>query len=76
MECFLELKSISQALVQLGPQEFFNMISPNALLGSQKGRELLTNAAFDTALEKIFTDIKTKKFYEEVIVQQLDANKT
>ena len=68
MECFLELKSISQALVQLGPQEFFNMISPNALLGSQKGRELLTNAAFDTALEKIFTDIKTKKFYEEVEV--------
>ena len=66
MECFLELKSISQALVTLGPKEFFNLISPNALVGSQKGRELLTNKAFDSALEQIFLDIKSKKFYEEV----------
>ena len=66
MECFLELKSISQALVTLGPKEFFNLISPNALVGSQKGRKLLTNKAFDSALEQIFLDIKSKKFYEEV----------
>jgi len=36
MECFLELKSISQAFVTMGPVEFFKLISPNALIGSQK----------------------------------------
>ena len=68
MECFLELKSISQAIVTLGPEAFFNLISPNALIGSQKGRELLLGAEFDQALEKIMTDINNKKFYSEVEV--------
>ena len=71
MECFLELKSISQAFVNLGPQGFFNLISPNALIGSQKGRNMLLGESFDRALEQIFIDIKNKKFYKEV---EIDAN--
>lgn len=71
MECFLELKSISQAFVTLGPQAFFNLISPNALIGSQKGRELLMGEGFDGALEQIFIDIKNKQFYKEV---EIDAD--
>jgi ketol-acid reductoisomerase len=68
MECFLELKSISQALVTLGPEEFFKLISPNALIGSEKGQEILLGAHFDEALNKLFTDIKNKKFYKETEV--------
>ena len=71
MECFLELKSISQAFVNLGPQAFFNLISPNALIGSQKGRKLLLGESFDTALEQILIEIKNKQFYKEV---EIDAN--
>lgn len=71
MECFLELKSISQAIVTLGPEAFFNLISPNALIGSQKGRELLLGSEFDQALEKIMEDINSKKFYSDV---EIDAD--
>jgi ketol-acid reductoisomerase len=71
MECFLELKSITQAFVNLGPQGFFKLISPNALIGSEKGRELLMDESFDQALEQIFNDIKDKHFYKEV---EIDAD--
>lgn len=71
MECFLELKSISSAFVTLGPKGFFNLISPNALIGSQKGRQMLMDKSFDEALEKILVDIKNKQFYKEV---EIDAD--
>lgn len=71
MECFLELKSISSAFVTLGPQAFFNLISPNALIGSQKGRHKLLDKSFDDALEQILIDIKNKEFYKEV---EIDAD--
>lgn len=66
MECFLELKSISQAIVTLGPEAFFNLISPNALIGGIKGRDLLLGKEFDAAMEKLITDINNKSFYQEV----------
>ncbi len=66
MECFLELKSISQAIVTLGPEAFFNLISPNALIGSQKGKELLLGKEFEAGLEKIMRDINDRSFYKEV----------
>lgn len=68
MECFLELKSISQAIVTLGPEAFFKLISPNALIGSQKGRKLLLGSEFDKALETLIEEINSKKFYKEVEV--------
>lgn len=71
MECFLELKSISAAFVQLGPEAFFKLISPNALIGAEKGRDLLLGPNFDTQLEKIWQDIENKKFYKEV---EVDSN--
>ena len=71
MECFLELKSITHAFVTLGPQAFFNLISPNALIGSQKGRKILLGDSFNKDLEQILIDIKNKQFYKEV---EIDAN--
>lgn len=72
MECFLELKSIAQALVTLGPEEFFNLISPNALIGSEKGQEILLNSHFDEALNQLFADIKNKKFYKETEIDHTE----
>ena len=66
MECFLELKSISKAFVSLGPEEFFKLISPNALIGSQKGRKLLLGSEFNHNLEKLMSDINDGSFYKEV----------
>ncbi len=66
MECFLELKSISEAFVKLGPLEFFQLISPNALMGSEKGKKILLGKNFEEGLEKLFSDIKSQKFYDEI----------
>jgi ketol-acid reductoisomerase len=71
MECFLELKSISQAIVTMGPEAFFNLISPNALIGAVKGRDLLLGKEFDASLEKLMKEINDKSFYKEV---EMDAD--
>lgn len=72
MECFLELKSISQALVTLGPEAFFQLISPNALIGSQKGKKHLVDANFKKNLEQLYADIADGTFFKEV---ETDADK-
>ncbi len=66
MECFLELRSISKALVEIGPLEFFKMISPNALIGSEKAYNLLFDADFDNKYHRLMDDIKKGKFYHEL----------
>lgn len=71
MECFLELKSISQAIVTLGPEAFFNLISPNALIGAQKGRERLLGKDFDASLDKLMEEINDKTFFKEA---EIDAD--
>lgn len=71
MECFLELKSISQAIVTLGPEAFFNLISPNALIGAIKGRDLLLGKEFDASLDTLMKEINDKTFYKEV---EMDAD--
>jgi len=35
MECWLEVKLIADAMVKMGPEDFFNLISPHALMGSE-----------------------------------------
>lgn len=62
LECFLELRSISKALVDLGPVAFFNLISPNALLGSEKAYNLLLDKDFQRKLDVLWKDIEDAKF--------------
>lgn len=63
-ETFLELKLIIDALVSMGPQKFFENISPNALIGSwaqfqqQKDRFKL-----DEYFEEVWQQITEKKFF-------------
>lgn len=66
MECYLELRSITQAFVNLGPEKFFNLISPNALIGAEKGKNLLLDDQFDKKLRQLYQDIESGNFFKEV----------
>lgn len=65
MECVVEFKIIVDAFCELGPQEFFKLISPAALVGSQKAKDYLFDSIFDQKLEKLLKDIQTGVFTEE-----------
>lgn len=62
MECWMELQLITNALVEKGPEAFFDMISPNALLGADKAQKKLRHQAYPDALEELWDDIKSGDF--------------
>lgn len=62
MECWMELQLITNALVEKGPEAFFNMISPNALLGADKAQKKLQTKAYPEALDELWEDIKSGDF--------------
>ncbi len=63
-ECWFELKLIINAMIQVGPEAFYDLISPNALIGSEIGRERLMTEDFQTRLESLFDDIQSGLFLE------------
>lgn len=65
LECFLELRSISKALVDLGPEAFFNLISPNALIGSEKAYQLIFDQELQNKLEILWQDIESSRFQKQ-----------
>ncbi len=65
MECFLELKTISKAFVDLGPKEFFQLISPNAFFGGMNASELFFDEQFLKKLDLLWENIELKKLIEE-----------
>lgn len=65
IECWHEVKLIADAMIKVGPSDFFKMISPNALLGSQKAKDIFFNDVYFKSLEKIFNDINSEVFFEE-----------
>ena len=65
-ECWAELKLICDALTKLGPASFFNLISPNALIGGEKAKNLLFDDDFEQKLNSLMDDIWSKKFFKEV----------
>lgn len=58
-ECWHELKLIASAMVDAGPEAFFDLISPNALIGSEKGQKLLVDDTFKKNLRALYADIKS-----------------
>lgn len=73
MECWMEVKLIANAMVNLGPMEFFKLISPNALIGGEKAQALIFNKEYQTILEKLSKDIWSEKFFTEC--EKIDSNK-
>jgi ketol-acid reductoisomerase len=65
-ECWHELKLIVNAMVDKGPEDFFDLISPNALIGSEKGYKRLFTPEFHENLESLFTEIQNEKFNFEL----------
>ena len=66
LECWYEVKLITDALIKLGPSKFFNLISPNALIGGEKAKNLLFNKEFEAVNNQLIEDIWTGKFFKEV----------
>ncbi|MDD0854072.1 NAD(P)-binding domain-containing protein [Halobacteriovorax sp. GB3] len=65
MECWLEVKLIADALVKMGPIEFFQLISPNALAGANKARQVLFDKEYRHKLDSLLHDIESGDFYRE-----------
>jgi len=65
-ELWQELKLIANTMVNLGPKNFFSLISPNALIGGQKGREVLLDQHFKNNLQSLLADIKNGVFFQQV----------
>lgn len=65
-ECWHELKLIVNAMVDVGPEAFFNLISPNALIGSEKGFQKLMDQEFENKLQGLYQDIQSGQFEKEI----------
>lgn len=65
-ECWHELKLIINAMVEMGPESFFDIISPNALIGSEKGFNRLINKDLKNGLMSLLNEIKNGTFHNEL----------
>lgn len=72
LECWHELKLIITAMVDKGPEGFFNLISPNALVGAEKGYERLITTEFRERLRSLHEEIKSGAFDEELLKTDVD----
>lgn len=66
LECWYEVKLITDALIKLGPIKFFNLISPNALIGGEKARKAIFNSNYQEVSDRLMDDIWSGKFFNEV----------
>jgi ketol-acid reductoisomerase len=71
-ECWHELKLIVNAMVDKGPEGFFDLISPNALIGSEKGYQRLFTDEFRGNLKGLLDDIESGKFDQELDAAQVE----
>jgi ketol-acid reductoisomerase len=65
IECWMELKLIADAMVERGPEAFFKLISPNALIGSSQAREILLGNDYQAKLDGIYENIESEEFYQQ-----------
>lgn len=65
-ECWHELKLIVNAMVDKGPEGFFDLISPNALIGAEKGYQKLFTKDFNHNLSSLLKEIQDGTFDREI----------
>jgi ketol-acid reductoisomerase len=73
LECWFELKLIVDAMIKKGPVGFFNLISPNALYGGEKARELFLDENFKIKMGKLWDDIEQRKIVQEINNTDIEA---
>ena len=66
MECWLEVKLIADAMVKLGPEAFFQLISPYALKGAVDAQEVLFDKAYQEKLEMLWNRVESGEFLKSV----------
>lgn len=66
LECWHESKLIMNALISSGPEKFFSMISPNALMGANKAQKILLDDDFKKKLEKLLFEIQNGNFSDQL----------
>ena len=64
-ECWQELSLIAKTMVNMGPEKFFDLISPNALVGGLKGQKKLLNETREKNLEELWEDIDQGTFLKD-----------
>lgn len=74
-ECWHEMKLIINAMVEKGPEGFFDLISPNALIGSEKGYEKLINSQYKASLKGLLSDIQDGTFNSELEATDVEATR-
>jgi ketol-acid reductoisomerase len=77
IECWHEVKLIADAMLKFGPAEFFKLISPNALMGGEKARQLIFDAKLLKVYDDLYADIESGKFFHDTKVfdfQRLKSN--
>lgn len=62
LECWHESKLIMNAMITNGPEKFFSMISPNALIGAGKAQQILIDEEFKKKLSCLLEEIQNKTF--------------
>mgnify|MGYP001039955994 CR=1 FL=1 len=75
-ELWHEVGLIVRTMVDKGPEAFFHLISPNALIGAEKGRKLLCDEHFTRNMKSLLADIESGAFAKEaagVDVEKLRA---
>ena len=71
-ECFYESKLIIDTILKVGPQAFFELISPNALIGSQIGRDRIFDSELEEKFKTALLEIQQDDFYHQL--QQVDID--
>lgn len=72
LEVWHELKLIVKAMVEKGPEGFYDLISPNALVGSEKGYERLFTPSFESRMKSLLTEIQNNQFNDELEVANVE----
>lgn len=71
-ECWYEVKLIVDTLIKIGPEKFFNLISPNALIGSEIGRSAIFTDQYFLALHNIYNHIQSGEFEKQLQTINVD----
>lgn len=75
-ELWHEVGLIVKVMVDKGPEAFFNLISPNALIGAEKGREILCDDHFKQGMEKLLKEIEDGTFQKQVLESDVSKIRT
>lgn len=65
-ECWMEVKLIADAMLKFGPEGFFKLISPNALIGGEKAQKLIFDNEYQKKLDSLWKDISSGQFDSQV----------